>query len=156
MKVKFKKLDPNAVIPTKAHPTDFGADLTATSKSLDNHGNIVYGFGIAVEIPEGHVGLLFPRSSNAKKHLLLSNSVGCIDAHYRGEITAKFKAITSTFDETGRADYDANNTSDIETYDVGDRICQLAIIPYPEIEYEEVSELSDTDRGTGGYGSTGK
>lgn len=142
MVVKFKKLIENAVTPTKAHETDAGFDLTATSKIIDDECNIVYGTGIAVEIPNGYVGLLFPRSSIAKKSLILSNSVGVIDSGYRGEIMAKFKI--------------ALHPDNIATYNVGERIAQLIITPIPDVEFVEVSELNDSDRGVGGYGSTGK
>lgn len=91
MKIKFVKLLENAVMPTKAHPTDAGFDLTATSREFDEHGAVVYGTGIAVEIPAGYVGLVFPRSSVSKLDLSMANAVGVIDAGYRGEITVKFK-----------------------------------------------------------------
>ena len=139
MIVKIKKLDKNAVIPCYAKQGDAGMDLTATSMEFDEYGNVVYGTGIAVEIPEGYVGLVFPRSSNAKKDLLLSNSVGVIDSGYRGEIMAKFKIVDMAED----------------IYEIGERICQLIIMPYPQIEFEEVCELSETERGAGSYGSTG-
>lgn len=138
MKVKIKKLKPNAVIPAYAHTTDAGMDLTATSIEWDSDGNVVYGTGLAFEIPEGYVGLLFPRSSNAKKDLILTNSVGVLDSGYRAEVFFKFKPIK----EGG-------------IYTIGDRIGQLIILPYPKIEFEEAGELSDSDRGMGGYGSTG-
>ena len=86
MKVKIKRLNENAVIPAYAHVTDAGLDLTATSKNIEGNRVIIYGTGLAVEIPEGYVGLIFPRSSNSKKNLLLTNSVGVIDSGYRGEI----------------------------------------------------------------------
>lgn len=139
MIVKIKKLDKNAVTPRYAKQGDAGMDLTATSMEFDEYGNVVYGTGIAVEIPEGYVGLVFPRSSNAKKDLLLSNSVGVIDSGYRGEIMAKFKIIDMAED----------------IYEIGERICQLIIIPYPTIEFEESDNLSKTERGVGSYGSTG-
>lgn len=139
MKVKIKRLTSNSVIPKYAKQGDAGMDLTATSMEFDEYGNVVYGTGIAVEIPEGYVGLVFPRSSNAKKDLLLSNSVGVIDSGYRGEIMAKFKIV--------------NVAEDI--YEIGERICQLIIIPYPTIEFEESDNLSKTERGIGSYGSTG-
>ena len=138
MKVKIKKLVENAVIPQYAKEGDAGLDLVATSITQDDYGNIVYGTGIAIEIPKGYVGLVFPRSSNAKTNLYLTNSVGVIDSGYRGEIMAKFRKGGST------------------TYKVGDRIAQLIIMPYPEVDFEEVDELSDSDRGVGGYGSTGR
>lgn len=141
MKVKIKKLHPDAVIPKYAKPGDAGMDLTAVSVEDEYYnGNVVYNTGLAFEIPEGYVGLLFPRSSNSKKGLLLSNSVGVIDSGYRGEVSFKFKVLNSS----------------MGVYKVGERIGQILIIPYPQIEFEEVEELSETERGTGSYGSTGK
>jgi dUTP pyrophosphatase len=137
LNIKIKKLHKDAVIPTKAHATDAGCDLYATSCHYDN-GLIIYGTGIAVEIPEGYVGLVFPRSSIANTHLTLSNSVGVIDSGYRGEVMAKFRKGGS------------------RGYNVGERIAQLIILPYPEVVCEEADELSESDRGTGGYGSSGK
>lgn len=139
MEVKIKKLTPNAVIPRYAKAGDAGMDLTATRMWFEDN-NVCYGTGLAFEIPEGYVGLLFPRSSNAKKDLLLSNSVGVLDSGYRGEVTFKFR-----------------QTSGIATvYEVGDRIGQIIILPYTAIEFKEVEELSETERGDGGYGSSGK
>ena len=141
MLVRFKKLTENAVTPVKAHPTDAGFDLTCTSVTEDREHNCVsYGTGLAFEIPEGHVGLLFPRSSIYKQDLLLSNAVGVVDSHYRGEVMAKFKI---SFPNQHR-------------YAIGDRICQMVIMPIPAVELVEADELSDTDRGAGGYGSSGK
>ena len=93
MKVNVKKLDSNAVLPTYSKHGDAGMDLTATSKSHDEHGNVVYGTSLAFEIPAGYVGLLFPRSSNTKKDLILGNSVGVIDSGYRGEVVFKFREL---------------------------------------------------------------
>jgi dUTP pyrophosphatase len=162
MKVKIKKLNDKAVLPHKAHPSDAGFDLTATSMSVDNQGNIVYGTGLSFEIPEGYVGLLFPRSSISKKDLSLANAVGVVDSHYRGEVTFKFKAAVPIWEgtcEDGESEllFGDNDWADIVTaYEVGERIGQLIIMPYPEMEFEEVDELSSTDRGEGGFGSTGK
>lgn len=141
MQIKFKKLHQAAKIPTKAHPTDAAFDLTAVS--VEAHDDIfTYGTGIAVEIPEGHVGLLFPRSSIADySTLTLTNSVGVIDSGYRGEIKAKFRM--------------SRNTNNPRYYETGERIAQLIIMPIPDITFVEAEELSDSDRGTGGYGSTG-
>lgn len=168
LKVRFKKLSPNAVIPTKKHPTDAGADLTVTSVDYDDAGNTVLGFGIAVEIPEGYVGLLFPRSSIASKYLVMSNSVGIIDSCYRGEIKAKFKPTLINGDCHAEG-HDVHVMKDGNpwpptiawpvkgaTYTIGERAAQLIIMPYPNVEFEEVDELSDSNRGEGGYGSTGK
>lgn len=160
MKVKFKKLNENAVVPTKAHPTDAGFDLVATSRTIDEYGNIVYGTGLALEIPEGYVGYIFPRSSVSKVDLALSNCVGCVDAGYRGEVMAKFKmAIRAGMikAENVGEHYFANTMyPGNKVYNVGERIAQLIIMPLPSIEFEEADELSTTDRGTGGYGSSGK
>ena len=132
-----------AVAPTRVHQSDAGFDLTAIGKEFDRLGNIVYHTGIAVEIPQGYVGLVFPRSSVCKKAQMLTNSVGVIDSGYRGEITMKFKPQTS-YGKHG------------EEYLVGERIGQLLIIPYPEIEFTEVDELGFGERGKNGYGSSGK
>lgn len=152
MEVRIKKLYKDSILPTKAHATDAGYDLYAHSKSYDEDGNTVYGCGVAMEIPKGYVGLVFPRSSNAKKDLLLSNSVGVIDSGYRGEISFKFKQTPHVFfDESGT--YMTCRYS--KEYSLGERIGQIIIMPYPEIEFVEVDELSDSDRGVGCYGSSG-
>ena len=153
MEVKIKRLYEDSKLPTKAHTTDAGYDLYAHSKSYDNDGNVVYGSGVAMEIPQGYVGLVFPRSSNAKKDLILSNSVGVIDSGFRGEISFKFKPCAK-FDKyhlTWLKDADESTL-----YKKEDRIGQIIIMPYPEIEFVEVEELSDSDRGDGSYGSSGK
>ena len=147
MKVNVKKLDSNAVLPTYSKHGDAGMDLTAISKSYDEHGNVCYGTGLAFEIPNGYVGLLFPRSSNTKKDLILGNSVGVIDSGYRGEVVFKFKS-TIFNEETMRYEYGYSE------YAEGDRIGQIIIMPYPKIEFNLVDELSTTDRGIGGFGST--
>ena len=150
MNVKIKKLHPDAVIPKYAKAGDAGMDLTAVTKSYDRDGNIVYGTGLAFEIPEGYVGLVFPRSSLSSLDIALSNCVGVIDSGYRGEVTAKFKP-TMLFNREQRPII-LNN----RIYEVGERIAQIIIIPYPHIEFEEVESLSETERGDRGYGSTGK
>lgn len=151
MEVKIKKLYKDSILPTKAHSTDAGYDLYAHSKSYDDDGNVVYGSGVAMEIPKGYVGLVFPRSSNAKKDLILSNSVGVIDSGYRGEVLFKFKP--SNVIEKPDLAYIPES---ISKYEIGERIGQIIIMPYPEIEFVEVEELSDSERGDGGYGSSGK
>ena len=140
-KVKIKRLHKDAVIPSYSRQGDAGMDLVATSKFYDDFDNVCYGTGLAIEIPEGHVGLLFPRSSISKTDLTLRNSVGIIDSGYRGEITFKFNNILM---------------SSCEPYNVKERIGQLIIMPYPTIEFEEVEELSTTERGVQGFGSSGK
>ena len=145
MKVNIKKLDENAVIPQYAHVGDAGMDVIATSINMTDD-YIEYGTGLAFEIPEGYCMLIFPRSSNSKKDLLLANSVGVLDSTYRGELKLRFKRAFS------------QNTRYLpigKVYDVGNKIGQIMILPYPKIEFNEVNELSETDRGDGGFGSTG-
>lgn len=146
MKVKVAKLNLDAVIPQYAKEGDAGLDLTAISKEQDSYGNIVYGTGLAFEIPEGHVGLLFPRSSNAKKDLYLTNHVGVIDSGYRGEVILKYAPDSKAY---------TRDSGDENFYEIGERIGQLIIIPIPHIELEEATELNATLRGLGGFGSTG-
>jgi dUTP pyrophosphatase len=140
-KVKIKKLDPNAVIPTYSKDGDAGMDLTITDIKENTSFSITYGFGIAIEIPKGYVGLIFPRSSVRNQDLILSNCVGVIDSGYRGELQATFKKTQGL---------------DSLSYNVGERGAQIIILPYPTIYMTEVPELSDTERGTDGFGSTGK
>lgn len=151
MKVKIKSLEPNSVIPSYARPGDAGMDLTATSKFFDEYGNICYGVGLAFEIPEGYVGLVFPRSSCSKKQLVLANAVGVIDSGYRGEVVVKFKPSLAL----DREQY-CKYIQMYDLYNIGDRVAQMIIMPYPHIEFEETDELSETERGDGRYGSTGK
>lgn len=168
MKVKIKKLHPLAEIPAYATDYSAGMDLTAVSVEFDKWGNKVYHTGLAFEIPRGYAGFIFPRSSNAKKSLWLTNSVGIVDADYRGEVTLKFKTslrIVNSFRNMlkilfGKITEDDNvgilDIWDNDDYKAGDRVGQIVVMPFPSIEFEEVSELSQTQRGIGGYGSTGK
>ncbi len=136
MKIKIKKLHPDAVIPKYAHQGDAGMDVFAISKK-ETDKFIEYGTGLAFEVPEGYVMLVFARSSVTNKDLMLKNSVGVLDAGYRGELVMRF-----------------NKFGD-EEYEVGDKIGQIVILPYPSIEFQEVEELSESSRGAGGFGSTG-
>ncbi len=138
--VKVKKLHENAVIPSYSKPGDAGMDLTITSQLSNTTFDVSYGFGIAMEIPRGYVGLVFPRSSVRNQDLLLTNCVGVIDSDYRGELQATFKKT---------------NGLDSTKYNVGDRGAQIIILPFPQVFMVESDELSDTERGTGGFGSTG-
>lgn len=160
MKVKIKKLHKDAVIPCYARTGDAGMDLTAVSMSYDEYGNICYGTGLAFEIPKGYVGLIFPRSSICKEQMLLSNSVGVIDSGYRGEVSFKFKPSMALDDKQCVKSDDnilwATTIKKNSTYQVGNRIGQIIILPYPQIEFEEAEELSETERGAKGYGSSGK
>lgn len=139
LKIKFKKLNPNAVMPKQGTAGAAGFDLTAVSLKVTET-TLKYDTGIAIEIPPGYVGLVFPRSSVCKTGLSLANSVGVIDSDYRGSISFVFYKPMPC----------------IVPYLPGDRIGQLVIVPIPEVEFVEVEELSETERGSGGYGSTGK
>ena len=138
--VKVKKLVPEAVIPSYSKVGDAGMDLTITKEIENTSFSVSYGFGIALEIPQGYVGLVFPRSSVRNQDLILSNCVGVIDSGYRGELQATFKKT---------------NGLDSIKYKVGERGAQIIILPYPTIYMTEVPELSNTERGSGGFGSTG-
>jgi len=141
MIVQFKKLHPKAQAPVKQHDRDAGFDIHCLGKEyakLDKL-QVVVKTGLAVDIPEGYVGLLFPRSSISRTDMSLSNSVGVIDSGYHGEILGKF------------------NYHGPDHYDEGDRCLQLIIMPIPSINFQEVEEFeSDSERGIKGHGSTGK
>jgi len=138
MAIKFKKLHPEAVLPKRANAFDAGMDMTAVSEKVTD-AYIEYDTGVAVEIPPGYVGFLFPRSSITKTGLMLGNSVGVVDAGFRGSVTFRFKDVNRH----------------LTKYKVGDRIGQLVIVPILLHDGKFVEELSDTARGTGGYGSSG-
>jgi dUTP pyrophosphatase len=139
------KLQDGAKLPTPGSKGAAGADLTALSVNFrqERNGPVwEYETGVAVEIPEGYVGLLFPRSGiTIKTTLTLGNGVGVIDSDYRGTIKCQFR-----------------NTNGFLTtkYEVGDRVAQLVVLPIMAPIYEQVEELSDTNRGDGSFGSTGK
>lgn len=143
MQIKIKKLSDKAVIPTKAHMSDAGFDLTATSitTNINECGQlmITYHTDVAIEIPEGYVGLLFPRSSIYKKSLAQTNSVGVIDSGYRGELMVVFKTTTDVIPAV---------------YKEGERFAQLVIVPIPDVQLIEVDTLSESDRNEGGFGSS--
>lgn len=141
MKVGVKKLHPNAVIPKYAKPGDAGLDLTAVEILNDEGFQVTYNTGLAFEIPLGYVGLIFPRSSVRNYQLDLSNCVGVIDSGYRGEVRFTFNKLAGI---------------PSKKYEVGDRIGQMIIMPYPEITLVEMESLSESERGKGGFGSSGK
>lgn len=147
MQIKVKKLKPEATLPIKATEHSNGYDLTVIGTDFDGLNHVIH-TGIAVEIPIGYVGLIFPRSSISKKHAMLSNSVGVIDSDYRGEVIAKFRSYN----------YAENQTVEFSgksPYTVGERCCQLLIVKAEIVDFTEASELSETARGDGGFGSTG-
>lgn len=158
--LKFKKLnyvegvdengtpiikESQGVLPVRAHDTDAGYDIVCTrlTQELDEAGKVVlvYHTDVAVEIPQGMVGFLLMRSSVSKKSIMLTNCVGTIDSGYRGELMMKFKLTTDALPRV---------------YQIGDKIGQLVVVPYYKATPVFVEELSNTDRGENGYGSTDK
>ncbi len=144
MTVRIKKLDDRAIIPTYGTEYSAGADLYALldgEVEIAPHETLFVHTGISVEIPEGYCGLVFARSSmGAKRGLAPANKVGVIDADYRGEIMVTLH----------------NHSEKTATVAPGERIAQLAIVPFLKAEFVESEDLSDTTRGEGGFGSTGK
>lgn len=144
MEIRFRKLHPDAVEPFHGSKMAAGYDLTAVDVEWDDENKVlVYHTGLAVEIPRGYYGSLKARSSICKKTLLLVDSDGTIDADYRGEITVKFCFR-----------WGGENTKP-RFYEIGDRIAQLVIEPVERVIWIESDTLSETERGEGGYGSTG-
>ena len=142
IKLPIKKLDEGLEVPEYAYPGDAGLDLrSAEALTLKPFERKVVACGIAIAIPEGYAGLVIPRSGLAAKHgISIVNAPGLIDSGYRGEL----KVIL--------VNLDSENEFAIER---GDRIAQLMIIAIPEVQTEEVNELSETERGEGGFGSSG-
>lgn len=137
MNIKIKKLNSEAKVPHYANHGDAGMDVYAVTKE-EKAKFIEYGTGLAFELPEDHMMLVFPRSSLSNKDLILTNHVGILDSGYRGELKLRYRKIGD------------------DVYEVGDKIGQIVVVPFPRVEFEEVKELSDTLRGDGGFGSTGK
>jgi dUTP pyrophosphatase len=143
MEIKVKKLHNDAVIPKYAKHGDACVDLTAVSISEHTeHDYIEYGIGLSIEIPDGHVGLIYPRSSVTHHYLMMKNSVGVIDSGYRGELKVRFQSMFPGMEEN--------------IYVIGDRVAQLMVVPIPVMGFTEVEELSLSERGAGGYGSSGR
>ena len=144
MTVRFKKLEPRACVPTYGTPYAAGADLYAVADgdiTIEPNATVLVHTGIAMEIPEGYVGLVYARSGLAcKRGLAPANKVGVIDADYRGEIMVALH----------------NHGTEAQTIAHGERIAQMVIAPFLSVSYEETDELSDTVRGAGGFGSTGR
>jgi len=141
--VKVKKLSPEAVIPSYATVGSAGMDVTAISKEYDAENDCwVYHTGLSFQLPKGYVMLIFPRSSNRKTNCYLANHVGVLDSDYTGELLLMYKCRDCIFT--------------YPPYQEGERVGQIIIMPYPKIEFLEVEELDKTERGDGGFGSTGK
>ena len=143
--VKIRKVHPDAVIPTYAHPGDAGMDVTAVERVV-NDDYIEYDTGLQFELPPGYVMLIFPRSSISNKTLSLANSVGVLDSTYRGNLKLRFRREFPVRPQ---------NTTYFKIYNTGDRVGQIMIIPYPEINFTETEDFEDTERGSGGFGSSG-
>ena len=155
MEIKVKRLTESAELPKKATDGSGAYDIKCTTTyfvqtgnpKLDEHTSkpissyLECHTGLAIQIPKGYVGLAFPRSSISDTGHLMCNGVGVIDSDYRGELTARFYNLS----QSRRREYES-----------GDRIFQLMIIPVPELEFVETKELDKTERGEGGYGSTGR
>ena len=144
VKVNIKKLNENAILPTYGSEYAAGADLYAcnTEKiTIESHKTVLVPTGLSMEIPEGYAGLIYARSGIASKRgLAPANKVGVVDSDYRGEVMVAL-----------------HNHSDIDAeIDVNERIAQLVIAPFLKVEFNDTNELSDTVRGEGGFGSTGK
>ena len=143
-KINIKKLNENAVIPTYGSEFSAGADLYALTEKpieIEPHKTVLVHTGVAMEIPTGYVGLVFARSGLATKRALApANKVGVIDSDYRGEIMVALH----------------NHGEEPRTIENGERIAQLVLVPYLTADFDEVDELSDTVRGEGGFGSTGR
>ena len=143
-KVNIKKLNEKATIPTYGSEFSAGADLyalTDTPITIAPHQTVLVHTGVAMEIPTGYVGLVFARSGLATKRALApANKVGVIDSDYRGEIMVALH----------------NHSDEAKTIENGERIAQIVLVPYLAAEFDEVDELSDTERGEGGFGSTGR
>lgn len=144
MKINIKRLNEDAKIPTRGSSEAAGYDLYACINSpvtIPSHSTVKIGTGLAIEIPEGYFGAVFARSGLATKQgLRLANAVGVIDSDYRGEYIVALH----------------NDTDEAKLITPGERIAQLVVMPYLAVEFNDVNELSDTDRGEGGFGSTGK
>lgn len=143
MTIKYKKLSETAVAPVKAHDTDAGWDLVASriTSEINECGQflLVYHTDLAIEIPDGYFGALVQRSSVARKSISMCNAIGIIHSCDRGEVTAKFRSTTDVVPAM---------------YNLGEKFAQLLILPVPDVQFEEADQLSETDRGEGGYGST--
>ena len=161
MKLKYKKVHPDGKIFLPQKPGDAGYDVIAVEDPIFENGYIQYNTGIALEIPKGYHVEIFPRSSISKYDIVMANSVGVVDNSYRGTVFIRFKVALSV-NPTGLEDHLISATlgpSSLADYInipiIGDRIAQLILRKTEHMELEEVEILSETVRGTGGFGSTG-
>lgn len=156
MKLKIKKLHPAAVVPQYQTAGAACFDLHALSDRrypVSPSDTLDIGTGLSVEVPQGHVMLIFSRSGHGfKNDVRLSNCVGVIDSDYRGEVRVKLRNDQSY--DLSNPGAEAVHLSDL-VVGPGDRIAQAMLVPIPRVEFEVVEELTNTERGTGGFGSTG-
>lgn len=150
MKIKFKKLKPEAQVPSQASSGAACYDLHSLHDAVITEGEeVVISTGLAFEVPKNHVMLIFSRSGHGFKHSTrLANCTGVIDSDYRGEVMVKLKK------DWGQLTDPQQPTPNLEIK-AGDRVAQFMVLELPFTFLEEVDELSDTERGTGGFGSTG-
>ena len=143
-KMNVKKLNENAIIPTYGSAAAAGADLYACADAdivIESGATVLVHTGVAMAIPDGYVGLIFARSGLAtKRGLAPANKVGVVDSDYRGEIMVALH----------------NHSSEAQTISHGERIAQMVVMPYAAADFDLVDELDSTERGAGGFGSTGK
>lgn len=162
MELKVKLTD-GAPLPRHAKPGDAGLDLTTRETVTLRPGETkMVGTGVSVEIPEGYFGLVVPRSGLGSRGVNLSNCCGIIDSGYRGEIKAPlhnnhpmYKEGEAGWESGGFSDFVELNVDGVMTVKRGERVCQLLVLPVMHVDCVEVGELSGSDRGTGGFGSTG-
>lgn len=139
MELKIKKFTATAVMPFYATDGSAAFDLTVDRRDVTELGQVKVYFGVGFEIPEGYVGIIAPRSSVCNTAFSLANSIGVIDSDYRNEVSAVFDIVRGG-----------------SQYEIGKQAAQMIIMPFVSCNIVEVSELNKTDRGEGGYGSTGK
>lgn len=141
MDIQVKRIDPELPVPTFANKGDAGADLyAAVDATINPFNNNIIPVGFAVAIPHGHVGLICPRSGLSQHNVTVANAPGVIDSGYRGEL----RVILS------------NHSGLAYMVERGDRIAQLVILPIDTPRFRVVDSLDDTERGTNGFGSTGR
>lgn len=154
IELKVKRVCDEATLPFYAHESDAGMDLKAVSVEYNDEMDCyIYHTGLAFKIPDGYMGLLYPRSSNRKTNAYLTNGTGVVDSGYTGEVLLCYKLRDCS--KFIRNDDGTLAVNDLAPYKVGDKIGQLIVMPYPKVKIIEVGELEKTDRGDNGFGSSG-
>lgn len=160
--IRVKRVNPDAPLPTKAHPTDAAYDLCAMEDVTLRPGEFkMVGSGLAFAIPQGWCGAVYPRSGLGCKGLVLKNTVGIIDSHYRGEVMLPLFNNNPThwwewcYDKFFPREHGGHEPKGTIHIHKGDRVAQMRIELVPESTMQEVDELDETDRNQGGFGSSG-